>query len=62
MHVKWWGDEGPAGTGMKLSLFMDYSIRVLCNLVARFERLCSIAERARECLGRVACSVMATSQ
>src|SRR3546814_8315405 len=32
---------------MKLTLFTDYSIRVLLHLAARPERLCSIAEVAQ---------------
>ena len=33
---------------MKLTLFTDYAVRVLLDLGARPERLCSIAEIARD--------------
>src|SRR5690606_366790 len=36
-----------SGTGMRLTLFTDYAIRVLLYLAARPDRLCSIAEVAR---------------
>ena len=42
-----WAETPAGGTDMKLTLFTDYSIRVLLHLAARSDRLCSIAEVAQ---------------
>ena len=42
-----WAETPAGGTDMKLTLFTDYSIRVLLHLAARPDRLCSIAEVAQ---------------
>ena len=42
-----WAETPADGTDMKLTLFTDYSIRVLLHLAARPDRLCSIAEVAQ---------------
>jgi Rrf2 family nitric oxide-sensitive transcriptional repressor len=47
IHIMVAGDRPPTGAGMKLTLFTDYSMRVLLYLGARPDRLCSIAEIAQ---------------